>query len=1021
MQNKGFIRLFAILLALVSVYYLSFSFVTRKVVLNAEEFAQQKLQNSALQNAEYDQAFYEAKVHYLDSIKNEPVYNFLWMKKFTFAECQHQEINLGLDLKGGMNVTLEVAVPEILVALSGYSENEVFLKAIEQAKLKQRNSERSFIDLFGESFNEIDPGARLANIFAFNLQGKVNLNESTNSQVLTVLKKEVKGAIDNSFNILRTRIDKFGVVQPNIQRLETDGQVLVELPGVRDKERVRNLLQGTANLEFWETYQVSELLDYIAAADEASIAYLNASPENNTVQENTTGEQESETAAQDTSASTEDDLLALVDETTDSMSLDPMQQKSLGSIFLFNTRNFGPSAVLGWAEEKDIPQVEKLLNLPNALAAKPRDLKLMWTIKEENLAGPGQEPFMRMALIAIKATGKNGRAPLDGDVVTDAYHQTNPKNQAYFSVNMSMNSEGSRIWARITRENIGKCVAVVLDGYVYSYPNVNSEIPNGRTEITGNFTAAEAQDLSNVLKSGKMPAPARIIRESVVGPSLGQEAIDNGLTSFIIAFIVILLYMIFYYGAKAGIVADLALICNVFFLMGVLVSFNAVLTLPGIAGIVLTLGMSVDANVLIYERIREELAAGKGLRKAITDGYNNAFSAILDANVTTFLTALVLFLFGTGPIKGFATTLMIGILTSLFSAIFITRLIFEYMLDKKGSISFSSPMTKNWFKNTSIDFLKKSKIAYLISGIVILVGLVSLFTRGLDQGIDFTGGRDYVIRFDDQINTEDVRAALTTAFENNQPSVKAYGQDQRQVKVSTNYMINSEDINAEELVEQKLYQGLKSMLPEGTSFETFVSDHHLVSSEKVGPTIADDIKLDAMLAIFFSLIAIFLYIAARFRNWQFSVGAIVALLHDTLVVLGLFSILYSTVPFSLEINQAFIAAILTVIGYSINDTVVVFDRIREFFKIHPKQNKANLTNEALNSTLSRTFSTSLSTFFVLLAIFIFGGEVIRGFVFALLIGVVVGTYSSLFIATPVAFDTLKKKFSKEEETSKRKK
>lgn len=1006
MQNKGFIRLFAILLALVSIYYLSFSFVTRGVVRDAEKYAKTTVGDSGLSEAEYENAFADAKDHYLDSLRHQTVYSFLFLVDYTLAECQQMEVNLGLDLKGGMNVTMEVAVPDILTALSNHSQDPTFVKAIAQAKLNQRNSGKDFLTLFGDAFQEIDPGARLSTIFALRLKGKVQMNESTNAEVLKVLREEIQGAIDNSFNILRARIDKFGVIQPNIQRLEREGQVLVELPGVKDKQRVRKLLQGTANLEFWESYTIEELVGYQNTLQETSIAYFDSKKK----EELPSATDSLGTDLADAGQKSDDDILDLV-KTDSTIST----QSSLTTFLAFNfPGSRDPSVVIGYAEAKDTAMVNKLLNLPKSLAAKPRDLKLMWSAKGEERGG-----VERVALLGLKVTTRNGQAPLDGAAVSDAYQQANSKDRRFFSISMSMNSQGAREWARITRDNIGKSIVIALDGYAYSYPNVQDEISGGRTEITGSFTAAEAKDLVNVLKSGKMPAPARIIRETVVGPSLGQEAIDNGLTSVVIAFFIILLYMIAYYGFKAGIVADIALMCNVLFLMGVLVSFNAVLTLPGIAGIVLTLGMSVDANVLIYERIREELAAGKGLRAAISDGYKNALSAIFDANITTFLTALVLFSFGTGPIKGFATTLMIGIATSFFSAVFISRLMFEKLLAKNIDISFTSQATKNWFKNTAIPFIKKRKLAYIISGSFILISIISLSTNKLDQGIDFVGGRDFIIRFDKSISTGEVRTALTQAFKGSEPTVKSHGIDKRQVKVSTSYLIESEDINAEQIITEALYEGLKPILGENIDFATFQTDQYLVSSEKVGPTIADDIKVAAMWAILFSLVIIFLYILLRFRNWEYSLGAITALVHDTMIVLGIFSLSYAWMPFSMEINQAFIAAILTVIGYSINDTVVVFDRIREFFHLHPKQDKESLINTALNSTLSRTFSTSLSTLFVLLAIFIFGGEVIRGFVFALLIGVVVGTYSSLFIATPVAYDAMKRTFNKE--NSKKKK
>lgn len=993
MQNKGFIRIFALLLALISIYELSFTFVVRKVEKAAIEYAQ----------GDSDKEY-----AYLDSIADENI----WLGS-SYKKCKAKEINLGLDLKGGMNVTLEVSVPDIVMALSNYSTDPTFLKAMNLSKERLKDSQKDFISLFADAFEEVDNGARLAAIFnTLELRSKINFN-SSNAEVISVIRQEATDAINNSFNVIRTRIDRFGVAQPNIQRvgLESSGRILVELPGVKDRERVRKLLQGTANLEFWETYENSEIYPYLLQANEIirdiNSAKEELSEEQATTNETAVAEEVKETAPE--KATAENDVDELLSEMQgDSAAVDSLNTQDRASMeknfplfsnLMPNTSRDGsqliPGPVVGVSNYKDTAQVNEYLKLPQVKAILPRDVAFKWTVKAFDEA----EQYYQ--LIAIKVTNRDGRAPLDGDAITDA-RQGYGDSQATANVSMSMNAEGAKTWARLTKENIGKSIAIVLDGYVYSYPTVNGEITGGQSQISGNFTVEEAKDLANVLKSGKMPAPAHIIQEDVVGPSLGQEAINSGLISFVIAFIVVLLYMVLYYGVAAGLIADLVLIANLFFIAGVLASFNAVLTLPGIAGIILTIGTSVDANVLIYERIREEIAAGKGLRKAVADGYSNAFSAIVDANVTTFLTAVILFVFGTGPIKGFATTLMIGIATSFFTAVFLSRLVFEWFLNKDRHIPFDTKITRNWFKNANVQFIPKRKIAYAISGSVILLGIVSLVIKGLDQGIDFTGGRTYVVRFDESVGTVEVQNALTGAFDGDMPEVKTFGSD-NQVKVSTNYMIDNNGEEVDDLLEHKMYDGLSGFI-NGISFDDF-RENHIMSSQKVGPTIADDIKQAAVWAIFFSLLIIFLYILIRFKKWEYSLGAIVALMHDVLIVLGLYSILYSILPFSLEIDQAFIAAILTVIGYSINDTVVVFDRLRERIAMYPKRDQENVVNDALNSTLSRTFSTSLSTFFVLLAIFVFGGETIRGFIFALLIGIVVGTYSSLFVATPIAYDT----------------
>lgn len=983
MQNRGAILTFAILLAAVCLYQLSFTWKANQVKDDAIEFAQGSP---------------EKEFQYLDSMKSEVVFNFLGLKKYTFKDVQELEMNLGLDLKGGMNVTLEVEVKDIIRAMSNYSTDETFVKALARADQLKTNSQDDYVTLFGRAFQEIDPNAKLASIFnTLELRDQINFN-TTNAEVLKIVDEQTNAAIGNAFNIIRTRIDRFGVAQPNIQLLETNGRILVELPGVKDQNRVRNLLQGTAMLEFWETYENQDAYPYLAQAN-AKIAEIEAAsaPAEEV-------EEAEETATEETTEGEENSLLSEMEEEVDSAAVDGLEdlQKNYPLFALLNpsTNQSGqlfPGPIVGMAHAKDTSKVNAYLAMPQVRSLFPRDMIFRWTAKSVDEAGT----YYR--LIALKVTTRDGRAPLDGDVITDARQDfdqfgSNPE------VSMQMNSEGAKIWQRMTKENVNKSIAIVLDGYVRSFPNVTQEIAGGRSSISGLESIEEAKDLANVLKSGKMPAPARIIQEDIVGPSLGQEAINSGLISFIIAFLLVLAYMLFFYSKNAGLAANVALIANMFFIFGILASLGAVLTLPGIAGIVLTIGMSVDANVLIYERVQEELRAGKGVKLAISDGYKNAYSAIIDGQVTTLLTGVVLYLFGSGPIKGFATTLIIGILTSLFSAIFLTRLIFEWQLRKSGRILFASKATEGWLRNTKIKFLEKRKMFYVISGAFILLSIGSLFVRGLNQGIDFRGGRTYVVRFEQDVKVADVQQALEVVFEE-APEVKTFG-DNNQVRITTDYKIDDTSENIDNEVEALLMKGLQdgNFIDKSVTLEQFTDDYQM-SSQKVGPTISDDIRKDAAIAISFSLIIIFLYILVRFRDWQYGLGAVAALAHDSLIVLGIFSMAYGFLPFSLEIDQAFIAAILTVLGYSINDTVVVFDRIREYLGLHPKRDREENVDAALNSTLRRTFSTSLSTFVVLLAIFLFGGATIRGFTFALLVGVLVGTYSSLFIATPIAHDT----------------
>ncbi len=1032
MQNKGVIRFLAIILALVCVYQLTFTWKANSVRKDAEKYAK----------GDFDKELY-----YLDSVSGEEVYNFLGLKKYTFRECQERELNLGLDLKGGMSVILEVSVVDIIKSLSNYSKDTTFLKTIALAQEMQKQSQEDFVTLFNNAFQQVAPNGQLAQFFYTNpaLKGEIDFN-SSNENVMEVIRRETKDAIDNSFNILRNRIDRFGVAQPNIQRLETRGRIMVELPGVKDPERVRGLLQSTAKLEFWETYDNREVYQYMLEANEVISKIekarkatagdsLDKKSEDSLLADLETGEEElvvadtmPEVAAEDVSdemkssesGSLLDEMgaedtgeLSLLEEieqdtgASDTGSIADQQMMEDFPLFavlrpnVTQDQKVGQGPVIGFAHHKDISTIDKYLNMQKVKSLFPRDLQFYWGAKPPRW----DESESVYALYAIKVSGREGKAPLDGDVVTNARAEFG-QNQATAEVTMSMNSKGAKVWARLTRENVGNSIAIVLDDRVYSAPNVNQEITGGNSSITGDFDVNEAKDLANVLKSGKLPAPAKIIHESIVGPSLGQEAINSGFNSFLIAFLVIMLYMVFYYSRRAGLVADFALIANMFFLIGVLASLQAVLTLPGIAGIVLTIGMSVDANVLIYERIREELRAGKGATLAIKDGYKNAYSAIIDANVTTLLTAIILYIFGTGPIRGFATTLIIGILTSLFSAIFITRLIFEGALSRKRMLSFATNLTQGAFTNLKISFIDRSKVFFVISAIIIGIGVYSLVTRGLNAGVDFTGGRNYVVRFDHDVEPSNIRDLLTEKF-GETPQVILFGEED-QVRITTQYKIDDRSAEVDDEIEKMIFEGVKPVIHDSIDLETFLSDYRQ-RSEKVGPTIADDIKKQAVWAILFSLIIMFIYIMARFRKWQYGLGAVGALVHDTLIVLGLFSLFYNRLPFSLEIDQAFIAAILTVVGYSINDTVVVFDRVREFMREHPKWATKDIFNSGLNSTLSRTFSTSISTFVVLLTIFIFGGEVIRGFTFALLVGVVVGTYSSLFIATPIAYRTINKK------------
>lgn len=1064
MQNKGAIRLLAILFALVSLYQLSFTYFTSNVENDAEEYANrpelqdlsEKMANKFGKNPTYylDSLSKAAESFYLDSMNNEVVYN-LGFTDYTYKECKEREINLGLDLKGGMNVTLEVEVEDIVIALAGSNADKPeFKKAIDKAHELMESSQSNFVTLFRQAWEEENPNIPLASVFAtVELKDQISPT-STNEEVEEVLLSQAEAAVGSTYDVLSKRIDKFGVAQPRIQKLQNSGRILVELPGVKDPSRVRKLLQSTAQLEFWETYDFNnpKIYNAINEIDQYTAQYYSLDEEDTTA---TDSDDESlellseDTETDETIAELEDttsveaidttdsdtDLLGAAEE-TEADSLSNEQLESAERLFKYLAPNFrqgedgqyypGNGAIVGYASIRDTAKVNAMLNLPQSKSLLPRDLKLLWSVKTPRYI----EDKSILELYAIQVNSRDGSAPLNGEVITNARQDYDQSGNV--EVSMSMNTEGARKWKNLTGEHIGDQIAIVLDNYVYSAPNVNSEIGGGQSSISGNFTVEEGKDLANVLKSGKLPVPARIIEEAIVGPSLGQEAVNSGLMSFVIAFILVLIYMIVYYN-KAGLVADLALVANIFFLFGVLASLQAVLTLPGIAGIVLTLGMAVDANVIIFERIKEEIRAGKGVKLALSDGYKNAYSAIIDGNVTTLLTGIVLYVFGSGPVQGFATTLIIGIITSLFSAIFISRLSFSWMLNKDINIKFGNKATINFLAKPTFDFIGSRKKAYIISAAVILLGLGSLVFRGLNQGVDFAGGRTYVVRFDNNVNTLDIAKSLEEQFvgEDGQrmtPTVKTFGPES-QVKITTKYLIDVKSTESDSIVDYKVYEGTKAFFNQEVTAEEFFSSEEdkavgKMSSQKVDPTISDDLIWESYLAVFFALIIIFSYIALRFRKWQFGIGGLAALVHDSLIVVSLYAAFHGILPFDLEVDQAFIAAILTIIGYSINDSVIIFDRIREYFNLHKRTEIKENINSALNSTLARTINTSGTTFVVLLAIFIFGGEVIRGFTFSLMIGILVGTYSSLYVASPVSYELLKiseKKNSSKVKKSKKKK
>ena len=981
MQNKGFVKVFAVLLTLACIFYLSFSFVTRYQMNKAEKDPR-------------------GAAHYLDSMQNQKV----WLGVYTLKQCREMEIGLGLDLKGGMNVILEVSVPDVVKALADNKPDAAFNKAVEEAAKQQVTSQEDFITLFVREYKKQAPDGTLAELFATQqLKDKVN-TRSTDAEVERVLRQEVQAAIDNSYNVLRTRIDRFGVVQPNIQALEgTMGRIMVELPGIKEPERVRNLLQGSANLEFWETYEAKDIVPVLVSADERARLLLGSTTDSVKV-DSAAVEKEKASAA----ISSKDSLAAVLKgETVDNSAANVEQYKKDHPLLsVFQPNQSGMGSIVGYADYKDTAAVNAILNMPGVKEIMPRDLKLMWGVKASDMDKTGRI----FELYAIRSTERNGRAPLEGDVITDARDSYDQFNKP--CVTMSMNNDGSRRWAALTKKNIGKEIAIVLDGYVYSAPNVRNEITGGNSEITGNFTPEVTKDLANVLKSGKMPAPARIVQEDIVGPSLGQQSINQGLVSFIVALIALMAYLCVMYGFIPGMVANGALIFNFFFTLGILTSFQAALTLSGIAGMVLSLAMAVDANVLIYERTKEELRFGKTMKDAVSAGYSGAFSAIFDSNLTSIITGVILFYFGTGPIRGFATTLIIGILCSFFTAVFMTRLIYEHYMkkDKWQHLTFSTGVSKNLFQNVHYNFMGIIKRSFTIWGVLLLICIVSFFTRGLSQSIDFTGGRNFVVQFDRVVQPETVRDLLDAKVGDANVQAIALGTDGKRIRVMTNYRIEENDPKVDSEIESLLYTSLKegNLVPEGVTLEHFVDRDtqdgcSIISSQKVGPSVADDMKTSAVWAVVFALIAIGLYILIRFNNIAYSIGATVALAVDAVLVIGAYSLFYGIMPFSLDVDQTFIGAVLTIIGYSINDKVVIFDRVREFSHLYPTRERAKMFNDALNTTLARTLNTGQSTLIVLLIIIILGGDSIRSFSFAMILGVVIGTFSSLFVAAPVAY------------------
>ena len=1014
MQNKGIVKFIAVLLILVCCFYLSFSFVTRHYESKAAAMGE------------------EAGAEYLDSINNEKVY----LGIYSLKQCREMEIGLGLDLKGGMNVILEVSVPDVIDVLADHKQDAAYKKAMELAKKEEETSQNDFISLFVKYWKQEGNGRPLAAIFATQqMKGKVS-TQSSDSEVESALRTEVQAAVDNSFNVVRNRIDKFGVVQPNIQKLEgQSGRIMVEMPGIKEPERVRKLLQGSANLEFWETYNSQEITPLLAQLNQRFAAQGGAAVDTTATVADTTAVAE---AVADTTKAAAGDLAAKLAKKdtkgTDSQAAE-LAKKANPLFSIFQPVQGNALAVVGYANARDTAEIDKIIYSDLAAQIFPAELKLRWGAKAETFGGENTRGDI-FELYALKITEPSGRAPLEGDVITNSKDDFDQ--MGHPSVSMQMNSDGARRWSQITKQNIGRAVAIVLDDAVYSAPRILTQIDGGNSQITGNFTIEDTKDLANTLNSGKMPAPTRIVQEEVVGPSLGAQSIQQGIISFIVAFVLLMIYMIMLYGFIPGILSDIALLFNLFFTLGILTSFQAALTMPGIAGIVLTLGTAVDANVLIYERIKEELKKGLSVKESLNKGYSNAFSAIFDSNFTSLITGIILLYFGTGPVKGFATTWIIGICVSFFTAVFMTRLVYDYMLkkDKWTNLTFVTGYSKNLMQNAHFNFMGSYKKTFTIWGVFAIICCISFAVRGLSESIDFTGGRNYVVTLDKETHVEDVRAAISGAFVNTigenagkeaNTSVIALGTDGKTVRISTNWDIESNNPDVDDQAETILFNTLKKGgFVSQANVDAFKNPDvreggSIISSAKVGPSVAKDITYGAIISVIIALIAIFLYILLRFRNLAFSVGAVVALALDALLVIGMYSICWGWVPMSLEIDQVFIGAILTVIGYSINDKVVVFDRIRENIGLFGKRDRQQLFNDSLNQTLARTINTSVTTLIVLLAIFILGGDSIRSFSFAMILGVVFGTLSSLFIAAPVAYLTLGRNIKEDGETAVEKK
>ena len=991
MQNKGIVIVLAVLMTLASIFYLSFSFAT-----NYYDSEAAKIKDPIAQQ------------DYKDSVKYLGIYSY--------QRCLETQIGLGLDLKGGMNVILEISVPDVVETLADHKTDAAFVKSMEQAKKEEETSQSDFISLFIKYYRQNAPGHRLAEIFATQqLKGQVS-TQSSDKEVEKALRSQVQSAIDNSYNVVRNRIDKFGVVQPNIQKLEgQEGRIMVEMPGVREPERVRKLLQGSANLEFWETYNSEEITPYLRQLDQTMANGGEVKKDTAATEKKDDAAKKAEVAEKTSPAKLKVNANknSAAKAAASSESAQMAQAKKTNPLLaVLQLAPQGSLSVVGYANVRDTAAVNKIIYSAAAKQVLPSDLKLLWGAKPAD----GLSVKNVYELYALKVTQSNGHAPLEGDVITDAKDEFDQMSNRP-SVSMSMNSDGARRWAEMTKANINKAIAIVLDGAVYSAPRVNGEISGGNSQITGNFTIEDTKDLANTLKSGRMPAPARIVQEDVVGPTLGAQSIQQGLISFAVAFILLMLYMVLMYDFIPGMMANFALLVNLFFTLGILTSFQAALTMPGIAGIVLTLGMAVDANVLIYERTKEELRKGKALREAIKAGYGNAFSAIFDSNLTSIITGVILFVFGTGPVRGFATTLIIGICCSFFTAVYLTRLVYENRLakDKWLKQNFTTRLSRNFLQNNHVGFMNMYKKTFTVVGILIAVFVVSFFVRGLSKSIDFTGGRNYVVKLEKAVEPEDVSRALQTSFPNSSVSALALGTDHKTIRISTNYKIESNSPTIDDEVEEILFKALsKEGMVTQKSVEAFKNPDvraggSIISSAKVGPSVAKDITYGAIISVIFALIAIFLYILLRFRNLAFSLGASVALAIDTVVVLGFYSLLWNVVPFSLEIDQTFIGAILTVIGYSINDKVVVFDRIRENLGLYKKRDFFTIFNNSLNETLARTVNTSLTTLIVLLCIFILGGDSIRSFAFAMILGVIFGTLSSIFVAAPIAYMTLSRR------------